>query len=76
MPIKNKTTDFELLLAELVHYISYSVDGESGLNFKDVKKFLNAKLSHKNNKTVIQCLYEERQHFLNELRTYMNELDQ
>jgi len=65
----------EELLAELVHYISYSTSTDKGLTYKEIKWWLTNPIPHKDGKNALDCLSEEGQAFINEIKTFMNALE-
>lgn len=68
-------TEYEKNLISLVHYLSYGSKGEMGLSLKEVLRYLQKPIPFKNNKTCLECLRSEGLAFLNELKTYMNDLE-
>jgi Asp-tRNA(Asn)/Glu-tRNA(Gln) amidotransferase B subunit len=61
--------DYSELLIELVHFVA-----QQGLSLKETKEFLTTKISSKGGKTPLQCLQKQGREFINELRTFVNEL--
>jgi hypothetical protein len=65
-------TEYEHLLVELVHYLAYGNDLEHGLTPHEIKEWLTKPLRRKEGKNALQCLKEEGNAFLEELREYMS----
>jgi len=65
----------EELLIELIHFLAYGTKTETGLTLKDTKNFLTKPIASKGDRNCLQCLREERREFLNELITFINEVD-
>lgn len=72
--MSKKLSSYEELLVELVHMITYSEDGEAGLNIREVKQFLHKPIYSKDNKNCLELLAKHERVFLNELRLYLNEM--
>lgn len=68
-------TPKEELLVELVWFLAYGTEQEIGLGLKDTKNFLTKSISSKGGRNCLECLKDEGREFLNELITYINELD-
>jgi hypothetical protein len=69
-----KLSSFEILIVELVHYLSYGDQKEMGLTLRETKNYLQKSIPHKNGKNCLECLEMEGLTFINELKIYMNEL--
>lgn len=67
-----KLTDNEKLLVELVYMLSNQTD----LSLKEVKFLLEKPMPAKRGKNCLECLEKDKRAFLNELITYLNEMDQ
>lgn len=73
--MSRKLTNREELLVELIWFISYGTETETGLNLKDTKSFLTKPISSKGGRNCLECLQDEGREFLNELIAFMNEID-
>ena len=73
--MSSKLSDNVKILVELVHYLSYGNEKEMGFTLKEVLSFLETPIKHKNGKNTLDCIKAEGLAFLNELKTYMNEME-
>jgi len=71
----NKLTPKQKLLVELIHYLAYGTQSELGLTLKELEAFLQKPIAAKGGRNCLQCLNDEGLAFINELKTFMNELD-
>lgn len=68
--LNRKLTEQETLLIELVHYMAYGTD----LDLNTVKTLLVAPIPGKKGKNCLECLEAEGRAFMNELKTFVNDL--
>lgn len=68
-------TKKEELLIELVHMLAYGSKHEMGLTLRETKQLLKKKMSSKGGRTPIECLETNGKSFINEIRTFLNEVD-
>lgn len=73
--MNRKLTPFERLLVEIVHYLAYGDRLEMGLNLRETIRYLENPINSKQNKNCLECLEDEGLGFINELKIYMNELE-
>lgn len=68
-------TDYEKNIIILVHFLSFGSRSEMGLSIKEVLRYLEKPIPSKNGKTALECLRKDGLEFINELKTYMNDLE-
>jgi len=64
--------EYEHLLIELVHYLSYGNDLEHGLTPQEIKEWLIHPIPHRGGKTALECLKTEGEKFLEDLRLFIS----
>ena len=69
--MRRKLTDEEELLVELIHFLV----NQTGLSAREVKILIEKPMSHRKNMNCLECLASEGRAFLNELKTYINEIE-
>ena len=68
-------SEFEENLVELVHFLAYGSAKERGLTLREVKQFLATTLKDRKGRNVLESLAKDGRSFINELKTFMNEMD-
>jgi len=68
-------SDYEEKLVELVHFLSRGSKKHQGLSLKEVKELLYKPIISKRGMNSLQCLETEGRSFINELKTFINELE-
>lgn len=69
--MKRSLTEQEKLLIELIYYMANG----TGIPVKDIKTMLEHPMPSKKGKNCLECLEAEGRAFLNEMITFMNELE-
>lgn len=65
--MNQELTEREALLIELVHYLTYGSEEELGLTLEEVMKFLTARVSQRENMTVLEILGIDGRKFVDEI---------
>jgi len=66
-------SEYEELLIELIFYLAHGTREEMGFDLKEIKHFLKSPIK-KYNETPLERLAKEGRSFINELKTFMNEV--
>ena len=73
--MSRKLSDFERLLVNLVHFLAYGTQREMGLTLRETTHYLQKPIPAKQGKNCLECLEKEGLAFINELKIYINELE-
>lgn len=68
-------TEYEEYLVELVHFLSFGSRSQYGIPLRDVKKFLVTPVRERQCMTPLDLIEKDGREFLNELKTYINEIE-
>jgi DNA-binding transcriptional MerR regulator len=68
-------SEFEEHLVELIHFLAFGSKKQKGLTIREVKQFLNTPIKDRQNMTPIELIAKDGREFINELKTYLNELE-
>lgn len=70
-----KLSEHEEHLVELVHFLSHGSKKHAGLSLKEVRQFLYKPIASKRGRNSIECLKDEGRAFINEIKTFVNDLE-
>ena len=69
-------SEFEENLVEIIHFLAAGSNKHLGLSTREIKRFLITPVKEKQNLTPIELLVKEGKVFINELKTYINEIEE
>lgn len=72
--LKSELTIREFLLVELVHFLAYGDEVETGLTLEETIRFLRTPIRSKDGLNSIECLEREGRRFIEELKIYLQDL--
>lgn len=70
--MRRELTEFEHLLVELVHFLAYGSDRESGLTLRETKRFLTKPIESKDGRNALQVLESEKRRLIRELEAFLS----
>lgn len=68
-------TEYEENLVDLVHFLAFGSKSQYGLPLREVKRMLMTPVKDRHGMTPLDLIEKDGSLFLNELKTFLNEMD-